>query len=137
MWRYPMSRRPAFLVAERAVRYLREAGNDVSSVRACPEVLALTSARSRATQLLTTAFGNDPRLAYDGGVWRLELPTAPSVTAAVEAYLRTSRSCSSRGRGNRRAMPLRLTAIAAVRRRGDTVVAAAEARFRCGRPARP
>ena len=121
-----MSRRPAFLVAERALRYLREAGRDVSSVRLAQEVLALTVREEvRATQMLTTAFGHDPRLAYDGGAWRLELPVAAaSETPAPDAGLPDIAFVLVEGARESPRTPLRLTAIAAVRRRGDTVVAA-------------
>src|SRR5262245_20969828 len=121
-----MSPRPAFLVAERAVRYLRERHDGVSSVHLAKEVLALTvKDEAHAAKLLATAFGHDPRLAYDGAAWSLE--TAPeSASTLVEAAPPDPDIAFVLVEGAREAprTPLKLTAIAAVRRRGDTIVAA-------------
>src|SRR6185503_17661029 len=66
-----VSRQPPSLVAERAVRYLRDAGAPVSSVVLAREVLAVrTSDEAQATRVLGSAFSGDPRLVYEPGGWR-------------------------------------------------------------------
>jgi hypothetical protein len=60
------------LVAERAVRFLRERTDGVDSRRMAEEVLA-TRVPDEATahRLLESAFGGDPRLSYDDLGWRV------------------------------------------------------------------
>lgn len=59
------------LVAERAVRYLRERRAPVPSIEMAYKVLA-TRVRDEklARELLESAFGGDPRLVYEDGAWR-------------------------------------------------------------------
>jgi hypothetical protein len=123
----PVSPRTAFLVAERAVRYLRELGSVASSRRLAKEVLALTvNDEAHAAQLLSTAFGRDPRLAYDGASWRLEPAAEEAAELPQEAAPADPDIAFVLVEGAREAprAPLKLTAIAAVRRRGDAIVAA-------------
>ena len=120
-----MSTQPPSLVAERAVRYLRDAGGPVPSVTLAREVLAVrTSDEAQATRVLGTAFGGDPRLVYEPGGWRpAAIPEGAAVAPAppepdlafvlVEAVREAPRA------------PLALVVVAAARRRGEEVVAAA------------
>lgn len=118
-----MSRTPPSLVAERAVRYLRDAGAPVPSVTLAREVLAVrTSDEEQATRVLGTAFSGDPRLVYLPGGWRPAPPAAAVPAAApapdlafvlVEAVREAPRA------------RLTLVAVAVARRRGDEIVAAA------------
>ena len=120
-----MSEKPPSLVAERAVRYLRDAGRPVPSVRLAQEVLAVRTAdEAQATRVLGTAFAGDPRLVYEPGGWRPgivpdepgELASAPGPDLAfvlIEAAREAPRA------------RLALTAVAAARRRGGVIVAAA------------
>lgn len=120
-----MKRRPAFLLAERAVRYLRESNDVPSSVRLARELLALAVGdEAQATVVLEAGFGGDPRLAYDGGAWRLTAGSPEGTDAPAQApepdiafVLVEGQRDVPRGR-------LRLSAIAAVRRSRDTIVAA-------------
>lgn len=119
-----MRRRPTSVVAERAVRYLRDSGKPETSVRLAREILALVVAdEASATTVLGGAFGEDPRLQYADDGWILVpvVETAPEPEPADEpeiAFILVE--------GERPAAraPLRLTGIAAARRRGDTIVAA-------------
>jgi hypothetical protein len=119
-----VSRRPSSLVAERAVRYLRESGAPASSTRLARELLTLSVGdESQATLVLDTAFGDDPRLAYDGGAWRIAPPAAVEAGIAAPPEPDVAFVLVEGAREAKHA-PLRLTAISAVRRRGDQVVAA-------------
>jgi hypothetical protein len=75
--------RPTSLVAERAVRYLRDHPRPVTSTRLAEAVLATdVTDETMALRLLESAFGEDDRLRYERGTWRLareahrEAPTA-------------------------------------------------------------
>lgn len=58
-------------MAERAVRYLREHAEPVSSTEMARIVLSShVRDEAVATRVLETAFGSDSRLAYEDGVWR-------------------------------------------------------------------
>lgn len=122
-----MSRRPASLVAERAVRYLREAPEPAPSVRLARDVLALSVAdEEQATRVLDAAFADDPRLAYGAGGWRVtSFPAEPAEreepAAAHEDEPDVAFVLVEGTRPAPRA-PLQLTAIAAVRCRGEEVV---------------
>lgn len=72
-------RKAASLTAERAVRYLRDHPEGSSGVTLASAVLT-TRVRDEATasRILESAFGSDPRLAYDGTFWRLVEPGPPS-----------------------------------------------------------
>ena len=61
---------PVSIVAERAVRYLRERERPVDSVQLANEVLATRVSDERtATRVLETAFQGDSRLCYVDGGW--------------------------------------------------------------------
>src|SRR5262249_33538275 len=125
-----MERRPTSVVAERAVRHLRARGGAVSSIVLARELLALqTGDEAQATLVLRGAFAGDARLSYAVGVWSLAEPVAAEPSAAGAAA-----PAPARGRdvafvlveGGREAPrgPIRPTAVAAVRRRGEEIVAA-------------
>jgi len=60
------------LIAERAVRYLRDRDKPVSSVRLTAELLSTRSPDEvSARKVLEAAFNGDPRLVYDRGGWNL------------------------------------------------------------------
>ena len=61
--------RPASLLSEKAVRYLRDRGRAVVSRRLMEELLARSENESDATALLQNLFAEDPRLAYGEGGW--------------------------------------------------------------------
>ena len=68
--------RPTSLVAERAVRFLREQA-PVDSRRLAGEVLATRSTdETTARRVLQAAFSGDPRLVYKSGKWTLAEPAA-------------------------------------------------------------
>jgi len=115
--------RPVSLVAERAVRYLRENLEPVTSVRLAAAVLATRAGNEEAArQLLETAFGGDRRLECDRGGWRLsEEARATGVAPAAEAdrvliFLEGLRPSPGR--------PYALETVSVLRLRGDSVVAA-------------
>jgi hypothetical protein len=122
-----VSPQPPSLVAERAVRYLRDANAPVSSVNLAKEVLAVrTSDEAQATRVLDTAFAGDPRLVYAPGGWRPAVATAtapPSEASAAAAEPDVVFLLVEAAREAPRAR-LVLTAVAVARRRGDAIVAA-------------
>lgn len=62
--------KPVSLLAERAVRYLRNAAKPVDSRTLAQELLSTRTAdESAARRLLETGFVGDPRLAYENGCW--------------------------------------------------------------------
>jgi hypothetical protein len=76
---------PVSLVAERAVRYLRDRSDGVDSRRMAQEVLALrVTDETTARRLLESAFGGDPRLAYGDLGWRVVDQTSVAVLDAVD-----------------------------------------------------
>ena len=119
-----MSEKPPSLVAERAVRYLRDVGGPVPSVQLAREVLSVrTSDEAQATRVLGSAFAGDPRLVYEPGGWRPgAVPAEPSeAEVVVDPDLAFVLVEAAREAPHAR---LTLTAVAAARRRGDTIVAA-------------
>lgn len=119
-----MTARPPSLVAERAVRYLREAGEPVTSVRLAREILALrVGDEHHARRVLDAAFGGDPRLAYGDGAWRRTAPTGPGDAQRLPPEPDIAFVVVEGTRVAPRA-PLRLTAVTAARRRGETILAA-------------
>jgi len=115
-----MSSRTPSVVAERAVRYLHASGHAASSVRLARELLAMTvSDEAHARRVLDTAFGDDPRLAYEDGMWR-ETATGPKavpIEADVAFVYVDGLRDAPRGR-------FQLTAVAASRRKHGEIVAA-------------
>ena len=62
--------KPVSLLAERAVRYLRQQGKPTDSRTLARELLTTRTAdETAARQLLETGFGGDPRLSYQDGCW--------------------------------------------------------------------
>jgi hypothetical protein len=120
-----MTRRPTSVVAERAVRYLRQPSAPATSITLARELLAMRIADERqATAVLGAAFAADPRLVYEAGAWRLAAgPLEDERDAPPEEVPDIAFVLVEGGRVAPRA-PVRLTAIAAVRRRGEEVVAA-------------
>jgi hypothetical protein len=116
---HTMSSRPPSVVAERAVRYLHASGHPASSVRLARELLAMSvSDEAHARRVLDTAFGDDPRLAYEGGLWReigVDAGSArePDIAFAFVDGLRDAPGAR-----------FQLTTVAASRRRSDEIVAA-------------
>jgi hypothetical protein len=122
-----MSLRPASVVAERAVRYLHNAGKPASSVKLAREVLSLAvSDEEQATRVLGAAFADDPRLAYDNGAWREIAPATDRLSRASLELALEPDVAFVLVLGDREAAraPFKLTAVAASRRRGDEIVAA-------------
>jgi hypothetical protein len=116
--------RPPSLVAERAVRYLRETEGPVTSVRLAREILALRVADElQAAGVLGSAFAGDPRLAYDQGVWR-RVETSPDASQAAAPAGEELAFVLVEGARPAPRGPLRLTAVSAARRSADAIVAA-------------
>ena len=121
--------RPTSLVAERAVRLLREAISPIDSCTLAAKLLALKSADETATtELLRNTFGEDPRLLYGEGGWRLS--GSPSNETAAPTPEEESDDQVDRVLvfvdGERRdpTQPYRLRNTAALRLRGDEVIGA-------------
>ena len=65
-----LTNRPASLLAEKAVRYLREMQEPVGSRRLVQDLLSTSSGNEAdATALLEKVFGDDPRLAHGEDGW--------------------------------------------------------------------
>jgi hypothetical protein len=122
-----MSSRPSSVVAERAVRYLHSNGKTASSVELAREVLSLSvSDEAQATRVLGTAFADDPRLAYEAGVWHYAAPVparSPHAEDAPPAEPDIAFVLVVGARRDPRA-PFVMTGVAASRRRGDAILAA-------------
>lgn len=122
-----MNKRPSSVVAERAVRYLHSSGKPASSIRLARELLTLSVAdEHQATLVLSAAFVGDERLVYDDGAWRpaasvvakapgTAVPPVPQPDIAFVLVL---------GARPAPGAPFAMTAVAASRRRGETIVAA-------------
>jgi hypothetical protein len=114
-------------VAERAVRHLRRLGRQVDSVTLARELLSTTVGdEAAARKILEAAFSNDPRLAYEGGAWRLTSPPPqgeerPDGTEYPEA---DRALILVRGGPQGRGKPFKLTSISALRLRADDVISA-------------
>lgn len=122
-----MSSRPASVVAERAVRYLHATGKPEPSVRLAREILSLIVAdEEQATRVLDAAFANDPRLTYEDGAWRRAAPPIEPSQELAPPLVRETDVTFVLVEGARPAAraPFALSAVVAVRRRGEDVVAA-------------
>lgn len=138
------SSRPISLVAERAVRYLRDHEGSADSRRLTRELLATqTPNELSARRMLETAFDGDPRLTYDGSGWCLAASspstssptTAPPVGAARDPERQASALEAAAADTDRalivlqgarpgRGVPFRLETVAVMRLRGDEVLTA-------------
>lgn len=122
------ARRPASLVAERAVRYLSEQPDPVDSVEMARKILATqVSDELTARKVLEAAFGGDPRLTYRNGAWRRVTPERSKTTEdrlASEAREPDRVLILLAGRRQAPGQPLRLTTVAAVRLEEGAVVSA-------------
>jgi len=124
---------PISLVAERALRFLRERGRPAASLELVRNVLAVGAPDEQtATAVLEAAFSGDARLTYHDGSWRVstsqpgpedlpdsagregreELDEPDRVLLFVEGLPRTTGT------------PFRLQSVSALRLQGDDVVAA-------------
>ena len=122
------SPRPTSLVAERAVRLLRDRGEAVGSVRLADEILATRAPdEPTARRLLETAFAGDRRLSYEDGAWRV---AEPAVAAVHSQRRRREKPDPDRvllfiiGEPQARSKPFRLRSVSALRLQGDDVVSA-------------
>ncbi len=132
------SRRPLSLVAERAVRYLRDHEGATESTALAAELLATRTADERAARLLLeTAFSGDPRLTYESGSWRLtQSPTTVDEQATV-ANEEPDRAIVHL-EGLRPALRVRfeIRSLAVLRLRGSEVIAACAGEIAPARSAR-
>jgi hypothetical protein len=116
---------PISLVAERAVRFLRDRPRPVRSVRLAAELLATrVQDEAQAKKILETAFAGDSRLVYERAGWRLaERPAAPERALPPQpepdrALIFVQGSKAAPGR------PFELKTVSVLRLRGEDVVAA-------------
>lgn len=122
------SGRPVSLVAERAVRYLTDRERPASSIELAREVLSTrVGDEEAATRVLRTAFAGDSRLTYEGG-WRAV--GTPARTGSAPRSAGAGRDDADRvllfldGARPAAGRPFRLRSLAAIRLRGDMVIAA-------------
>jgi len=121
-----LQRLPTSLVAERAVRLLRDLGESLTSRELARQILAATTAdETVATRVLEAAFSGDPRLTYAEGQWRV----SPSARAVPSRKAKQPVALSDRAlihvRGERLpGGPFRLISISALRLHDDEVVSA-------------
>jgi hypothetical protein len=124
------SARPVSLIAEKALRYLREHGEPVDSITLARELLATRTAdESLATRVVESAFAGDSRLAYRGRGW-VRASDGPPASAPEPAAHPAEGGEQDRvllalkGHRPARGQPFLLTQISALRIRGNDVVAA-------------
>lgn len=111
--------RTVSLVAERAVRYLRDRGRPAGSVRLVREILATSSKdEDSARRVLESAFAGDPRLEYGSDGWSCNVEPDSPPPDPERALLHLSGGRVARGR------PFELTHVTALRLQDDMVVAA-------------
>lgn len=118
--------KPVSLLAERAVRYLRNTSRPVDSRTLAHELLSTrTTDESAARQLLETGFAGDRRLVYERGCWtaagrpsRDEPVGAPDAVEPerVLVFVRGSRSDPTK--------PYQLKTVSALRLKGEEVIGA-------------
>jgi len=117
------------LVAERAVRFLRERREPANSVSLARELLATRAPdEATATRILQSAFAGDPRLGYREGSWRL---AEPRTGAGVPRRRRADPGPDPDrvllfvlGERVERGQPFQLRGVSAIRLQGDDVVSA-------------
>ena len=119
--------RPISLAAERAVRLLKQGGEPMDSLRLAREVLSTsTPDEDTARRVLEAAFSGDPRLVYRNGNWELSgEPAEAEPESPRPVPLEPDRALlfvegARPGPGE----PFRVTTVAALRLRGDEVIAA-------------
>lgn len=111
--------RPVSLVAEKALRYLKRAGDAVGSVELAGELLSTTAPdEETAHRVLSTAFAGDPRLIYTGGGWTAAADPGESRPEPERALVLLQGGRAARGE------PYRIEQLMVVRMEGDTVLAA-------------
>jgi hypothetical protein len=130
--------RPISLVAERAVRYVRQHDGSANSIDLAQGVMATRAPdEETARRVLEAAFGGDPRLAYRDGVWTEAEVAAASAERPAAPEKKTQEPEPDRtwlyveGEQPAPGEPFTLTSISALRLRGDIVVGA------CGGTATP
>lgn len=130
--------RPISLVAERAVRFLRQHGGSASSIDLAQGVIATRAPdEETARTVLEAALGGDPRLAYRDGAWTEVEVAAVTAERPAEPEHRPEEPEPDRTwlyvEGERPAPgePFAMTSVSALRLRGDIVVGA------CGGSATP
>jgi len=120
-------RRPASLVAERAVRFLRKRDAAVDSSTLAREVLATKGAdEETATRILESAFGGDDRLTRGDRGWKLtpearatrkrEAPPSDPQPARVLMFVQ--------GEPRTRGVPFRISSVSVLRLENEEIVAA-------------
>lgn len=127
--------KPTSLIAERAVRFLREHPGPARSTVLTRELLETRSPDEQAaTRILRAAFVGDPRLIYGRGGWRLaQTPRGEMVEPELEPDRVLILLAGARvARGE----PWRLATVSIVRLRGDEVVAACGGDVSGGPPSR-
>lgn len=118
--------RPLSLLAERAVRYLKDSRDAVDSRSLADELLSVRSAdEATARRLLESTFAGDPRLAYENGRWttteqtpRKAEPVAPTVLEPDRALVFVQ------GQRTDPTQPYTLATVAALRLHTDDVIGA-------------
>ena len=118
--------RPISLVAERAVRYLREHDAPVDSIRLARELLATSAAdESIARRILEAAFSGDPRLVHGRGGWRVAPESAAGAgTPAAEPVEQDRVLIFMQGGRPGPGQPFEVQTVSVLRLHGDEVVAA-------------
>ena len=118
--------RPVSLVAERAVRFLRDRTRPVRSVRLASELLATrVKDEAKAKQVLEAAFAGDSRLVYKTSGWQLtEQPPAPEKKSRPPAPEPDRVLVFVQGAKPGTGQPFELRAVSVLRLRGEDVVAA-------------
>jgi hypothetical protein len=115
--------RTVSLVAERAVRLLREQDVPIPSVRLAREVLLINAADElTARRILDAAFDGDPRLVYSRRGW--SLASEPAAGRAAPTAESDRVLISLRGSRSAPGQPFRVRSVSVLRLQGDDVVAA-------------
>lgn len=123
---------PVSLVAERAVRYLRDQGGPVDSRDMARAVLATsTPDEATARRVLQAAFGEDKRLRYAGGAWNLAAGAEPHGAGRPAPAERGDTETDPprallflEGRPAGRGEPFRLASVSVLRVEGDEITGA-------------
>ena len=118
--------KPVSLLAERALRYLRNADKPADSRTLALELLTTRTANEAAARtLLETGFAGDPRLTYENGYWTptgrttVDERAEPSAAVEPERVLVYIRGCQPDP-----TQPFRLKTISALRLKDEEVIGA-------------